>query len=341
MLVSGFGSLLFLLGELKSFMNQKPCLAVLIPTYNEEVAIAKVVRDFQRVLPQAIIHVFDNNSSDGTVAIARSLGAVVRHVPLQGKGNVMRRMFADIEADVYILVDGDDTYHAESSLKMIDKLLGEGLDMVVGRRESVEVASYRAGHRLGNQLLTGCVAYMFGRRFTDMLSGYRVFSRRYVKSFPALAQGFETETELTVHALELRMPVAEVNTPYKSRPEGSFSKLHTIRDGVRILSTILRLFRLERPVLFYGLIGAVLALLAMGISVPLAVTYAQTGLVPRLPTAVLATGLGILASLSVTSGLILENVTQSRQEARRLVYLGISSCASTFPNSATLTEDRA
>ena len=271
-------------------MNNKLRLAVLIPCFNEEVAIGTVVRDFQRVLPQATIYVFDNNSRDNTVAIARSLGAVVRHVPLQGKGNVMRRMFADVEADIYVLVDGDATYHAESSPQMIDLLLAEGLDMVVGRRESIEEYSYRLGHRLGNRMLTGFVARLFGRRFTDMLSGYRVFSRRYVKSFPALARGFETETELTVHALELRMPVAEVDTPYKARPEGSFSKLNTIRDGLRILNTIVRLFRLERPLLFFSLISALLALLAVALAVPLAVTYVETGLVPRLPTAVLATG---------------------------------------------------
>lgn len=304
-------------------MNNKLRLAVLIPCFNEEVAIGTVVRDFQRVLPQATIYVFDNNSRDNTVAIARSLGAVVRHVPLQGKGNVMRRMFADVEADIYVLVDGDATYHAESSPQMIDLLLAEGLDMVVGRRESIEEYSYRLGHRLGNRMLTGFVARLFWRRFTDMLSGYRVFSRRYVKSFPALARGFETETELTVHALELRMPVAEVDTPYKARPEGSFSKLNTIRDGLRILNTIVRLFRLERPLLFFSLISALLALLAVALAVPLAVTYVETGLVPRLPTAVLATGLGLLSSLSLTCGLILENVTHTRQEARRLIYLGI------------------
>lgn len=320
-------------------MSDKLRLAVLVPCFNEEVAIARVLRDFQRVLPEAIVYVFDNNSTDRTVEIATSLGAVVRHVPLQGKGNVMRRMFADVEADIYILVDGDDTYLADSSPAMIEKLVSQGLDMVVGRRQSTEAASYRTGHRFGNRVLSGFVAQLFGRTFTDMLSGYRVFSRRYVKSFPALAQGFETETELTVHALELRMPVAEINTPYKSRPEGSFSKLNTIRDGVRILVTILRLFRLERPVLFFGLIGAMLALLAVALSVPLALTYAQTGLVPRLPTAMLATGLGILASLSLTCGLILENVTQSRQEARRLVYLGIpnsSSQVNTSPNRERL-----
>lgn len=302
-------------------------VAILIPCYNEEAAIETVVRDFRRALPQAVIHVFDNNSHDRTVEVARRAGALVSHVPLQGKGNVIRRMFADVEADVYVLVDGDDTYHADSSPAMVDRLLAEGLDMVVGRRVGGGAASYRAGHRFGNRLLTGFVAYLFGRSFTDMLSGYRVFSRRFVKSFPALAKGFETETELTVHALELRMPVAEVDTPYKARPEGSFSKLNTYRDGLRILRSILRLFRLERPRQFFGLISAALALLAIVLAVPLAITYVETGLVPRLPTAILATGLGVLASLSLTCGLILENVTRGRQEARRLVYLGIPGCA--------------
>jgi glycosyltransferase involved in cell wall biosynthesis len=303
-------------------------VGVLIPCFNEEAAIDKVVRDFRRALPQATVHVFDNNSTDRTVEIARRAGAVVSHVALQGKGNVIRRMFADVEADIYVMVDGDDTYHADSGPAMVERLLAEGLDMVVGRRVSTDAASYRAGHRFGNRVLTGFVAYLFGRSFTDMLSGYRVFSRRFVKSFPALARGFETETELTVHALQLRMPVAEADTPYKSRPAGSFSKLSTYRDGVRILRSIVRLLRLERPRLFFGGIAAALAALSFGLVVPLAVTYFETGLVPRLPTAVLATGLGLLASLSLTCGLILENVTRGRQEARRLVYLQIPGCAS-------------
>jgi glycosyltransferase involved in cell wall biosynthesis len=283
--------------------------------------------DFRRALPQAVVYVFDNNSTDRSVEVARRAGAVVRYVALQGKGNVIRRMFADVEADVYVVVDGDDTYHAGSSPAMVDRLLAEGLDMVVGRRLSDEAASYRAGHRFGNRVLTGFVAHLFGRSFTDILSGYRVFSRRFVKSFPALAKGFETETDLAVHALELRMPAAEIDTPYKPRPEGSFSKLNTYRDGLRILRTILRLFRLERLRLFYGLISAALAAASVVLAAPLAITYMETGLLPRLPTAALATGLGLLASLSLTCGLILEYVTRGRQDARRLVYLGIPGCA--------------
>jgi glycosyltransferase involved in cell wall biosynthesis len=306
---------------------KNPKVVVLVPCFNEEAAIEKVVHDFRRALPQAAVHVFDNNSTDRTVEIARRSGARVSHVTPQGKGNVVRRMFADVEADVYVLVDGDDTYHAASSAAMVERLLTDGLDMVVGRRVGAALA-YRIGHRSGNRLLTGFVAYLFGRSFSDILSGYRVFSRRFVKSFPALARGFETETELTVHALELRMPVAEIDTPYKARPEGSFSKLNSVRDGIRILRTIVRLFRLERPLQFYGLTGAALAAVSIVLAVPLAITYLETGLVPRLPTAVLVTGLGVLASLSLTSGIILENVSRGRQEARRLAYLAIPGCAS-------------
>lgn len=298
-------------------------IAVLIPCYNEEVAIGAVVRDFVAALPGATVYVFDNNSSDRTSEIARENGAVVYSVPLQGKGNVVRRMFADIEADAYVLVDGDDTYAAASAPAMLDSLFAKRLDMVVARRITEEVAAYRAGHRLGNWLLTECVARLFGRSFSDILSGYRVFSRRYVKSFPALANGFEIETELTVHALELRMSVDEIASPYKSRPVGSHSKLNTYRDGVRILLMIVKLFRIERPLAFFGGIAALLATLATLLSVPLFITYAETGLVPRFPTAVLVTGMGITAALSAACGLILDTVTRGRQEIKRLTYLQI------------------
>lgn len=300
-------------------------IAVLIPCYNEEKAIGSVVRDFIDALPEAKIHVFDNNSSDDTVAIAKKAGAEVHHVPLQGKGNVVRRMFADIEADVYVLVDGDDTYHAASARAMVNNLMTDNLDMVVGRRITNEIAAYRSGHRFGNWVLTECVARLFGRSFTDILSGYRVFSRRFVKSFPALASGFEIETELTVHALELRMSIEEIETPYKSRPEGSVSKLNTYRDGFRILWTILKLFRLERPLVFFGGMGAILAFVSLLLAVPLFVTYSETGLVPRLPTAVLATGMSLLAALSFGGGLILDTVTRGRHEIKRLAYLQIAS----------------
>ena len=298
-------------------------MAVLIPCYNEAAAIERVVSGFRDALPDARIFVFDNNSTDGTAAIAAKAGAETRHVRQQGKGHVVRRMFADVEADLYLLVDGDATYDAASAPAMIDRLLQDGLDMVVACRRDSESAAYRRGHRFGNRMLTEFVARVFGRAFTDILSGYRVFSRRFVKCFPAIATGFEIETELTVHALELRMPIGELETPYYARPEGSASKLRTYRDGWRILSTIIRLYQLQRPLSFYGSIAAGLAILSVLLAIPLIVTYFQTGLVPRLPTAVLATGMMVLASLSLTCGLILDNVTRGRQEMKRLHYLGI------------------
>jgi len=307
-----------------------PCtIAVLIPCYNEEAAIGTVVRDFRAALPDATVYVYDNNSADRTVEVAREAGAVVRHEPLQGKGNVMRRMFSDIEADVYVLVDGDDTYHAPSAPMMVRRLWEEQLDMVNGARVTDIVAAYRPGHRLGNKVLTGLVAEVFGHRIHDMLSGYRVFSRRFVKSFPALASGFETETELTVHALELRMPIAEVSAPYKDRPVGSVSKLRTYRDGFRILKTILVLVKEERPLPFFAAIFALLTGISLMLAVPIFITYFSTGLVPRLPTAVLATGTMVLAFLSLTCGLILDTVTHGRREMKRLRYLSIPA-----PNSA-------
>ncbi|MCC7047643.1 MAG: glycosyltransferase [Alphaproteobacteria bacterium] len=298
-------------------------IAVLVPCYNEERTIADVVAGFRAALPMAEIYVYDNNSRDRTVEVARAAGAIVRTETLQGKGNVVRRMFADIEADAYVMVDGDNTYHAPSAPMLIAKLLDERLDMVVGARVDTEQAAYRPGHRFGNKMLTGFVAQLFGERFKDILSGYRVFSRRFAKSFPALAKGFETETELTVHALELRMPVAELPTPYGARPEGSASKLNTYRDGWRILMLILRLFREERPLQFFGYIFVSLFVLSLLISVPVVFTYLETGLVPRLPTAVLATGVMLLAFLSLVCGLILDTVTRGRRELRRLSYLAI------------------
>ncbi len=296
-------------------------IAVLIPCYNEEAAIGTVVRDFRRVLPTATIYVYDNNSKDRTIEVARAAGAVVRCEPLQGKGNVVRRMFADVEADLYVLVDGDDTYDAASAPALIERLLAGPLDMVNGARVTEIQAAYRLGHRLGNVLLTTMVARIFGNRIGDMLSGYRVFSRRFVKSFPALSSGFEIETELTVHALELDLPVAEVITPYKDRPQGSVSKLRTFRDGFRILGTILRLVKQERPMAFFTALFAVLAVGSMVLMEPVTITFIHTGLVPRLPTAVLATGMMLLAFLSLGCGLILETVTRGRQEMKRLRYL--------------------
>lgn len=306
-------------------LNLSECrIAVLVPCYNEEVTIGRVVCDFQAAIPNSVIYVYDNNSSDRTSEVARGAGAIVRMETYQGKGNVVRRMFADIDADIFVLVDGDDTYSAASVTAMIERLIAEQLDMVVGTRVTEEKTAYRAGHRFGNKLLTGLVRLIFGRSFSDVLSGYRVFSRRYVKSFPALAKGFETETELTVHALELRMPVAEIPTPYRSRPEYSSSKLNTYRDGFRILTTIIRLYKTERPLAFFSIASALLATLSILLAYPLLVTYLHTGLVPRFPTAILSMGLMLLAFLSLSCGLILDTVTRGRLELKRLVYLSIS-----------------
>jgi glycosyltransferase involved in cell wall biosynthesis len=296
-------------------------IAVLVPCYNEEVAIAKVVKDFRAALPTATIFVFDNNSTDNTAAAARAAGAEVYEEKRQGKGYVVRRMFTDVEADVYVLVDGDATYDAPYSRAMIERLLEERLDMVVANRVDREEAAYRAGHRTGNWLLTSFVASVFGPTFKDMLSGYRVFSRRFVKSFPVLSGGFEIETELTIHALELGLAVAEIDTPYYARPKGSASKLNTWSDGFRILRTIVKLYRTERPLPFFTGIGLMLAIISIGFAIPVVVTYLETGLVPRLPTAVLATGLMILAFLSTAIGLVLDTVTRGRREMKLLAYL--------------------
>ncbi len=303
--------------------STQPTIAVLLPCYNEEAAIARTVADFRAALPGATVYVYDNNSRDRTVEVARAAGAVVRTERIQGKGAVVRRMFADVDADVYVMADGDATYDAASAPRLVAALLDEQLDMVVGSRIGEAAAAYRRGHRLGNALLTGMLARLFGRTFTDILSGYRVFSRRFVKSFPVLSVGFEIETEISVHALELKMPVAEVETPYFERPDGSASKLSTWRDGWRILRTIAMLYRIERPLWFFGGLGLGLALLAIVLAAPLAITYAQTGLVPRLPTAVLVTGLMILAMLCLSCGLILDTVVRGRREVRRLAYLSL------------------
>jgi glycosyltransferase involved in cell wall biosynthesis len=304
-------------------MSWRPTIAVLVPCLNEEVAIPKVVADFRQALPDALIFVYDNGSTDRTCEVARAAGAIVRREPLRGKGNVVRRMFADIEADIYVLVDGDDTYDAASAPAMVQRLIDDSLDMVNGAREEKSEAAYRRGHRFGNRLLTGLVARFFGERLGDMLSGYRIMSRRFVKSFPALATGFETETELTVHALELRMPIAEVMTPYRERPPASASKLRTIPDGIRIMRLIMRLVREERPLEFFSLVAGLLAVLSVLLGLPVVFEYLRTGLVPRLPTAVLAMGLMLLGFLSLACGLILSTVTRGRMEAKRLHYLDI------------------
>ena len=298
-------------------------IAVLIPCYNEEAAIGNVVRDFASALPGAAIYVYDNNSTDRTREIAAAARAIVRAEPRQGKGNVVCRMFADIDADVYLLVDGDDTYDAASAPRLVSRLCAEQLDMVTAVRVTESRGAYRPGHVLGNRLLTGLVSELFHSRLQDMLSGYRVFSRRFVKSFPALISGFEVETALTVHALELRMPVAEVETPYRDRAAGSASKLNTYRDGFRILRTILRLVLEVRPLALLGWLAVLFALTSIAISIPVFETYAETGLVPRLPTAVLAASMMVLAFLLMASGIVLDMITLGRREAKRLSYLAL------------------
>jgi glycosyltransferase involved in cell wall biosynthesis len=298
-------------------------LAVLVPCYNEVQSIAKVVADFRAALPEATVYVYDNNSTDGTVDAARQAGAVVRREAYQGKGHVVRRMFNDVEADIYVLVDGDATYDAPSAPGMIAKLIDERLDMVVAARLDRDAAAYRRGHRAGNRLLTAFVAHMFGRSFSDILSGYRAFSRRFVKSFPILSGGFEIETELTIHALELELPVGEIATPYYSRPSGSASKLSTWSDGFRILWTVLKLYRAERPLSLFGAFGVALGIISIGLAIPIFITYVQEGLVPRLPTAVLSTGLMLLAFLSIACGLILDTVTRGRRELKLIAYLAL------------------
>jgi glycosyltransferase involved in cell wall biosynthesis len=300
-----------------------PRIAVLVPCYNEEAAIAKVVSDFRHALPAAVIFVYDNNSKDATAARAREAGALVRREERQGKGNVVRRMFADVEADIYVLVDGDDTYDAEAAPRMIRQAIESGSDLLTARRIHTESGAYRPGHVLGNRMLTGLTALLFNVRLSDMLSGYRVFSRRFVKSFPFTAEGFGIETELTVHAVRLMMPMAEVETRYKERPVGSVSKLNTWRDGWRILRTIVHLVREERPLVFFSVFFILLALASLVIGTPVVTEYLKTGLVPRLPTAVLATGLMLLAFLALLAGLILDTVTRGRWEQKRMAYLSI------------------
>jgi glycosyltransferase involved in cell wall biosynthesis len=296
-------------------------VAVLIPCLNEEAAIGKTVSDFRTALPGATVYVYDNNSTDRTSEVAAAAGATVRRERRPGKGNVVRRMFKDIEADIYVMVDGDDTYEAAAAPALVERLVAEQLDMVVGKRIETHQAAYRIGHRFGNAFLTGLVRKLFGSQIDDMLSGFRVFSRRFVKSFPSSAREFEIETELTVHALQMRMAIAEVDTRYKERPPGSTSKLRTFRDGWRILVTIVNLMRNERPLLFFGLISLVLFALALGLGIPLFLEYERTGLVPRFPTAILCSGLGVIAVVCVATGLVLDLVAHVRREVKLLSYL--------------------
>jgi glycosyltransferase involved in cell wall biosynthesis len=306
-----------------SLLEQRRNIAVIIPCFNEGHAIGEVVRGFKSALPSAKIYVFDNNSTDETVAVAGAAGALIRRETLQGKGHVVRRMFADVDADAYVMADGDSTYDPGYAAQMVNRLFEERLDMVVGTRVASHVAAYRPGHQFGNRLFTFAVANLFGARFSDLLSGYRVFSRRFVKSFPAMSSGFEIETELTIHALELQLPVAEVATPYQMRVTGSASKLRTYADGLKILRLIVTLYKNERPLQFFSAIAGAFVVVALALGIPLIVTFIKTGLVLRQPTAILATGLVLLSALSFLSGLILDTVTRGRREMRRLAYLAV------------------
>ena len=310
-------------GTANSLLDQRHKIAVIIPCFNEGHSIEEVIRGFKAALPSACIYVFDNNSTDETAAIASAAGALIRRETLQGKGHVVRRMFADVSADAYVMVDGDSTYDPSYAASMVSRLFDERLDMVVGTRIASQTAAYRLGHRFGNRLLTYTVSNLFGKQFSDILSGYRVFSRRFVKSFPAMSTGFEIETELTIHALELQLPVAEVATPYRIRATGSTSKLRTYVDGLKIIRLILVLYKNERPLKFFSTIAGAFVAVALALGVPLVVTFIKTGLVPRQPTAILATGLVLLSALSLVSGLILDTVTRGRREMRRLAYLSV------------------
>ena len=301
----------------------EPKVAVLIPCYNESLTVERVVEGFRKALPSAAIFVYDNNSTDDTAQRALAAGAIVRIERRQGKGNVIRRMFADIEADCYLLVDGDDTYDPSVAPNVARLLTRERCDFVNVARVSTSTDVYRRGHRLGNLVLTQMVRWFFGRESSDMLSGYKGMSRRFVKSFPAMSGGFETETELTVHALEMRMPMAEIAAPYRERPSGSTSKLRTYRDGARIVMLISRLVKDERPLQFFGTLGLAVGCFGLVLGLPVVLTFFETGLVPRLPTAVLSVGLVVLAWLSIFAGLILDVVTKARQEFKRLTYLSI------------------
>ena len=304
--------------------DSPPRIAVLVPCFNEAATVAQVVRDFRQALPEAEIFVFDNDSTDGTAEIARGAGAEVRREERKGKGNVVRRMFADIEADLYVMVDGDATYDASAAPRLVSTALAGGYDLVNVARHATGQGAYRPGHRFGNRLLTGIVGRVFGTRTSDMLSGYKLFSRRFVKSFPARSAGFEIETELMIHALELGIPIAEISAPYGERPDDSQSKLRTWRDGFLILRLIGQLIRRERPLEFFAAGALVLALASIGLALPVVLEFWRTGLVPRLPTAVLSAALMLSALLAFAVGLILEAITHSRRELKRLAYLGVA-----------------
>ncbi len=297
---------------------------MLVPCRDEEATVADVAAGFSTSLPGCVVYVYDNGSSDATAVRAAEGGAVVRTEAVPDKGGVVRRMFAEVEADVYVMADGDGTYDPAQAVLLVKRLVSDGLDMVVGTRAGVRVDAGRAGHTLGNRMFNRLYRALFGTGFTDILSGYRAFSRRFVKSFPAVSSGFEIETEMSVHASQLRLPTAEVEVSYGRRIDGSASKLRTVADGTNILRAMLVLLKENRPLVFFGAIAGAFFAMALVLGVPLAVTFAQTGLVPRLPTAVLITGLVLMGLLSGAAGLILDSIAKGRLEAKRLAYLRLS-----------------
>jgi Glycosyl transferase family 2 len=324
----------------RRLLDEPARIAVLVPCRNEELTIGGVVSDFRRALPDAVVYVYDNNSEDRSAVEARTAGAVVRRERLQGKGRVVRRMFADVEADAYVLVDGDGTYEAKRAAELVSLVTSGEADMVSGARRPLGADSYRPGHQHGNRALTWILARLFRSTLRDLLSGYKVLSRRFVKSFPALSRGFEIETEMAVHALSLGMPIAEVDVPYGARPPGSESKLSTCRDGVAILRTIGNLVRQERPLAFFSLVGAVLVAASLALGIPLLVTFADTGLVPKLPSAVLACGIMVLAFLSFVAGLILDTVTRGRRELKLLQYMNVPMSARPDESASAWADER-
>lgn len=323
-------------GEISAQLLQIPKhlkIAVLLPCYNEEQTIAAVVSDFRRAIPQAEIYVFDNASTDRTSFMAQAAGASVIRETHKGKGHVVRRMFAEVEADVYLMADGDGTYDAASAPELIALMLRERADMAIGARANIIQDAGRKGHAFGNRLFNSLYKRLFSNDYKDIFSGYRVFSRRFVKSFPALSKGFEIETEMSVHASELAMPVVEIELPYGKRPEGSTSKLNSVRDGLKILRTFVRLLKETHPVRFYGSLALCAMLLSLGLGAPIIMTYMETGLVPRFPTAILSMGLALMAVILSACGMILDSVAQGRIETKRLAYL-MQPALRTAPRSA-------
>ncbi|MDX7953150.1 glycosyltransferase [Lichenihabitans sp. Uapishka_5] len=303
--------------------GHRPRVAVLLPCRNEEASIAAVVADFRRALPDAVIVVYDNASTDRTAAVAAAAGAAVFREVRPGRGHVVRRMFSDVDADIYLMADGDGTYDAASASQLVALVAENGFDMAVGARAGIAQDAHRPGHAVGNWIFNRLYRRLFDNGFGNIFSGYRAFSRRFVKSFPALSSGFEIETEMSVHARQLRLAVTELSLPYGKRRDGSASKLRTVRDGVRIFAILLYLLKETRPLLFFGMAALVTALVAVVFALPLFDTFITSGTIPRLPTAILCAGLGITAALLAVCGTMLDSVARGRAEQKRMLFLAV------------------